>query len=289
MPPRTALTADDACDIPYARKIVGMYKPASVYVFNYPVPLQNMDLHSGRFQRDLSARLSRGEHIVLYGPRGSGKSILVSRLYNHFLQSGIPCGVSARATHLDDITQALERAYPEVNTTAVTRRQARGRLRAAADANEGVLLLDHVTTVGTVAVGLLRRLRGGIAGVLLVFDVEVERERERLRARHLGHCLLRMPAVPAPKMRRLLRSLVADGGLKPLAQSEERQLLRGARGRPGWVVRCVELLRTETYRRDGALHAAVLCADTEISLRGEGLGFSGGRFDPPTQDAIDPS
>lgn len=255
--PELPFAADDAYGFPDARKTVGTAQLISI-----------------QFQRTLSARLRRGEHVVLYGPRGGGKSTLLAVLHAQFLQNGVPCGSSPQTGRLDDITQALERAYPDVETAAVTRRRAQGRLRLRADSDEGVLLLDHVTRVGTQAVGLLRRLRGGIAGVLLVVDVETERERKRLRMRHLGTCSLAMPAVPTRTMRHLLRNLTAAHDLPPLAPAHEPQLLRAARGRPGWLITCVDLLRQGAYRRNGDLYASVLSADTEIALRGESLSLS---------------
>jgi len=58
---------------------------------------------------------------VLYGPRGSGKSTLVSQLHTRFAQAKTPCGVAQYTACLDDITRTLEAAYPDVSTQWATR------------------------------------------------------------------------------------------------------------------------------------------------------------------------
>ncbi|OOG28834.1 hypothetical protein B1C78_00425 [Thioalkalivibrio denitrificans] len=220
-----------------------------------------------RFEQALLARLARGEHVVLYGPRGAGKSALARRLHDHFAQQGIPCGLATATACLNDITQAFAQAYPGVDQQALPRRWARTRLTAAADRHEGVLLLDHVSVVGTAAIGFLRRLRGGIAGVLLIVDTEKESEQRRLRARHLGTCAIPMRLTPHAQLRSLWREVCAGQGLPTLEPHYERQLLRAARGRPGWLLTCVQLLKEGAHWRDGLLHASVLCLDTEALLR----------------------
>jgi predicted ATPase len=220
-----------------------------------------------QFQSTLIARLQRGEHLVLYGPRGSGKTTLLARLHAHFERAGIPCALASVTACLDDITRTFEHAYPEVDTAAITRRRARSRLRLAADRRAGVLLLDHATRVSTAMLGFLRRLRGGIASALLVVDVEVERDLERVRGWHLGSFRLRMvPATPR-QLHKLFRSHCAEHSMPHVAPGEERQIVRAARGRPGWIVECTRRIPRARYWRGGTLHVSTLCVDTEIALR----------------------
>jgi predicted ATPase len=224
------------------------------------------------------ARLQRGEHLVLCGPRGSGKTTLLCQLHARLERSGIPCALSPDTAHLNDITRALSRAYPEVDTTDMARRQAQARLRLAADHHEGVLLLDHVTTVSTAMIGFLRRLRGGIAGVVLAIDVEKESDWQHLRRRQLGTATLAMPPYPAAWLRRLFRRCCNETLAARISHAQELRLLQAARGRPGWIIQCARLIAEERYWSDATLHVSLLCIDTEILLRT-------GRLDvPPAAD-----
>jgi AAA ATPase domain len=216
---------------------------------------------------DLLARVGQGQHWILYGPRGSGKSRLVEQLHARFLRAGMPCAVAKTTSCLDDITRTLEAAYPQVATQAVNRRTARYRLWSAADRRRCVLLLDHLTAVNTAMVGFLRRLRGGVAGVLYVVDVDVERERMRMRKRGKSLALsVRMPLASPPLLRTLLHAKCAERAIS-VGADDERQLLHTAQGRAGWIVLCTSLMSDPRYWHDGHLHATLLCTDTEITLR----------------------
>ncbi len=214
---------------------------------------------------DLFDRVGRGEHLILYGPRGSGKSTLVSQLHARFAKANTPCGVAQYTSCLDEIMRTMERAYPEVNIQGVARRTARVKLWNAADRRGCVLLLDHLTKVSTAMVGFCRRLRGGIAGILFVIDVDVERERQRMRAKRLA-LSVRMPPVSMRQLRTLLRSRCAEHHLT-VALDMERQILRAAQGRPGWIVQCTTLMPQSRYWHDRQLYPTLLCTDTEITLR----------------------
>lgn len=220
-----------------------------------------------RWRADVLERLRRGEHLVLYGPRGAGKSTLLAGLYTEFRARGVPCALASAAAHLDDLTRALEQAYPDIDTANISRRRARSRLRLAADQREGVLLLDHVSVVGTAMIGLLRRLRGGIAGVMLAVDIETERERLHLRSRQLGTVHLPMLPLTARRLHRLFRQRCADLAVPPIAPRQQRQIIRAARGRPGWIVQCARLATHDRYWCHDELYVSVLCTDTEIALR----------------------
>jgi hypothetical protein len=101
--------------------------------------------------------------------------------------------------------------------------------------------------------GWLRRLRGGVAGVMLAVDVDSPRERERLRALKIGSIASRMPPTA------------------PLSAPAQRTLVRAARGRPGWLLRCVELASDSRYWDDERLKTGTLVLDTEMRLRAVGV------------------
>lgn len=236
------------------------------------------------FQTELISRLLRGEHVVLYGPLGSGKSVLITEVYRRVAATGAPCAFSETTSCLEDVTHALERAYPEVKV-APTRRRTRGRLWVAADQKPGVLIFDHVSHVGTAMIGFLRRLRGGVAGVLLAFDVERESERLRLRGRHLGRPFLPMPLSSNARLHRLLRTSCADRQLPRLVSSDARRIVHAARGRIGWIAHCARLIAHPRYWTGATLHTAVLCIDTEIALRQGELKLPSQRTRPSAADA----
>lgn len=219
---------------------------------------------------DLLQRLGQGSHLILHGPKGSGKTTLVKQLHERFRRAHVPCAIAPSTTCLDDITAALERAYPGVQTQTVSRRTARSRLWMAADHHGGVLLLDHVDEVSTAMLGFLRHLRGGVAGALFVVDVDVERDRERMRAKHLAALSVRMPPMATARLRALLRAHCAESGIR-LELHVESALLRAARGRPGWIVQCASLMGEPRYRHEGCWLPTLLCTDTEIALRFPGL------------------
>jgi hypothetical protein len=145
-----------------------------------PIPGEVARLGLGRTSRELAQRLLKGEHLVLWGPTGSGKTTLVAAIQRRLADGA--CALSTVTHSLDDITCTFERAFPNIPTQGISRRAARARLWNAADREPAVLLLDHVSLISTAMKGFLRRLRGGIAGVLLVFDVDSPRERACARS-----------------------------------------------------------------------------------------------------------
>lgn len=226
-----------------------------------------MQLHPPELASDLERRLLHGEHLSLFGPRGSGKSTLLVRLHSHFIASGIPCAYSSVTTCLDDITRSLERAYPGVQTAEVSRRAARSRLRLAAEQSAGILLLDHFSPSDAM-VFLLKRLHGRVAGVLSAIDIDDRREYCRIRRpSRYGAMSVRMPPAAMRQMRRLLYTLTGGLGLPPLASRIEQKLLEAARGRPGWIVKCIELACESRYWCEHGLLVSALCVDTEVAVR----------------------
>jgi hypothetical protein len=214
---------------------------------------------------ELAASLSRGQHIMLWGPRGSGKTTLLNLVLQEL--GDAHCALSPMTSSLDDITRALERAYRNTSTTGLTRRATRARLWWAADAEPGCLLLDHVTRVSTAMKGWLRRLRGGVIGVVLAVDVDSPRERERLRALKIGCTTMRMPPVASRTLVSLLTRSWETRSTPPLAASARATLTRAARGRPGWIMHCAALSADPHYWMDGRLRVHLLALDTEMRLR----------------------
>ena len=232
----------------------------------------SMQLHLPEFATDLETRLQCGEHLTLFGPRGSGKSTLLRRLHSHFVAAGIPCAYSGVTTSLDDITRALERAYPGVPTEEISRRAARSRLWMAADEHSGILLLDHFSSVSNAMVFALKRLHGRIAGVLTAVDVDDQRAYSRIRRpSRYGAMRVRMPLTSTRQLRRLLYTLTGGLAVPPLALSIEQKLLESARGRPGWVVKCMELACEPRYWCEHGLLVSALCVDTEAAVRFQAL------------------
>jgi hypothetical protein len=217
------------------------------------------------FGDQLGARLRGGSHLILYGPRGAGKSTLVGELGVQCRTIGIPCGAAPRTIGLPDIVSALAEAYPSTDVAGMGRKAARAHLRLVADGLPGVLFLDHATRMTTAMLGYLRRLRGGIAGTLLVVDVDSPRERERMRDWHAGALSIRMPLMPNRALHQVL--LAATHDLPEIESRTLRQIVRMARGRIGWIRECARRLQMQEYWRDDRLHLAVLGMDIEMALR----------------------
>jgi hypothetical protein len=217
--------------------------------------------------RTLGARLDQGLVVVLFGPVGVGKSALLRALQRRARRLGRPCGLVPRTDGLRDFTEVLARAYPAVAASA-TRRQTRSRLRLAAEARPGVLLLDHLGQIGNAFKGAIKSIRGTGIGVLLAADVDHPRDHDRVRALGLSHYEIPLRPLHASSMRALLRSLLDERTL-PFALMPEhlRALVAATEGLPGRAVDFAEALvdpaswsratpRTEWLRTGAAIRAA---------------------------------
>lgn len=219
------------------------------------------------FRKELGGRVLVGSHLILYGPRGSGKSTLLSALQVQFEATDTPCGLAPRTCGLPDIVAALAVAYPRTDVAGLSKRAARARLRRVADRSPGVLLLDHATRMTTAMLGYLRGLRGGIAGALLVADIDSQRERERMRAWHAGALPVRMPLMPNRTLQGFLLAAMQAYGIPKIEPRMQRQLIGLARGRIGWAKECARRLQMQQYWLDARLHLGLICTDTEIAVR----------------------
>lgn len=219
-------------------------------------------------RRDVSRRVRRGEHVVLYGPWGSGKTTLLQRLEDRLKEAGIPCGRSEFTHCVDDIRGALEAIHPTVRTAAGDEQGApvAPSTVPSSPTTKGVLLLDHLTDVSNAMAKFLKRLRGGPFGVLIVVDQELEDARRRLRPWRLGSLAVRMPPESADRLSELLEAGRLENGLPSLKGDFESQLIRAAQGRPGWIVRCIELARNKRYWQGDQLFVSMLCEDTDVAL-----------------------
>jgi hypothetical protein len=219
------------------------------------------------FCKELGDRLLAGSHLILCGPRGSGKSTLVRALQIQFQSTDTPCGLAPRTCGLPDIVAALAAAYPRTDLAGLCKRTARARLFRMADHGPGVLLLDHATRLTTAMLGCLRRLRGGIAGALLVADIDSLRERERMRAWHAGALSVRMPLISNRNLREFLLAAMQAYRIPKIEPRMQRQIIGLAHGRIGWAKECARRLQMQDYWHDDRLHLGLICTDTEIAVR----------------------
>lgn len=223
------------------------------------------------FSEPLQSRLLRGEHLTLFGPRGSGKSTVLQGLYRQLCRADIPCAYAPVTSALDHITCALEQAYPDVDTLEIKRRAARMRLWNAADRRAGVLLLDHFSCTSSAMVSFLRRLHGKIVGVLTAVDTENDGDRREMRPWRYGAMSVRMPLASAHQLRKLLQRRTESMGLPAFDGPAQNKLVAAAHGRPGWIVKCTDLARQACYWCEHGPLVSVICVDTEAAVRYEAL------------------
>jgi len=223
--------------------------------------------HLSSFRSDLASRLQSGSHLILHGPRGSGKSTLVTSMLEHFRSQSIPCAIAPQTMGLADVVTALAQAYADTDIQGLSRRATGVRLRLVADREPGVLLLDHTCEVTTAMIGFMRRLKGGIIGALFVVDIDSDFERERLVGWRRHAPRVRMPLMPNRRLQRLLQYAWVARNHPEIDTKTRRYIVRAARGRVGWLRECIRHLEIPEYWSDGRLHFRALCTDCEIVIR----------------------
>lgn len=247
-----------------------------------------MRFQRAEFSAQLQRRLLRGEHLTLYGPRGSGKSTVLGELDVRVRQEGVACAYSPLTTSLEHITCALEQAYPDVNTLRVNRRTARARLWRAADEKMGVLLLDHFRCSGNAMTSFLWRLHGKVAGVLSVVDIEDEAQRVRMRPWRYGAMSVLMPPMSTRQLYQLFDSSWQAARLPPLERRSRAILVAASRGRPGWVGACAALAAEPCYWSVHGLRVTVLSVDTDAAVRHGALALVRPRTRAASSSPVDP-
>jgi hypothetical protein len=85
------------------------------------------------FRTELTSRLRSGSHLILHGPRGSGKSTLRASMRDDYHLHCIPCAIAPQTLGLPDVVTALSQAYPKTDLGSLGRRAIGVRLRIIAD------------------------------------------------------------------------------------------------------------------------------------------------------------
>ncbi len=215
-----------------------------------------------RFAAMLSRHLVRGEQLAVYGPRGVGKTTLVCALGRNLGRRRVPCAIAVHTGALSDITEALRAIY-SVGGVDLPQRRLRSRLQSATERQRGVLLLDHVSNVTLAMRSFVRSLRGGLVGVGFFVDADTKAEHERMRSWHLGHQEYEIPSMSFSALRQLL----SDESWSDVPEIQEH-VVRAAKGRPGFIVHCIELAARDDYWKQRRLLVNTLCSHAEVATRG---------------------
>jgi len=250
-----------------AQAVTAVTRPGRAEPGCTPVQRSAAPAYLSAFTAELTGRLQSGAHLILFGPRGAGKSTLLAWMLEGCRASRVPCALAAETTGLADVVDAFSQAYPLVDLRGLNRRAIATRLRLTAESAPGVLLLDHVRELTTAMIGFLRLLRGGVVGALLIVDIDSEFERERLLAWRRHALCVHMPLMPNRNLQQLLLDECAAYALPAIEPAAVGQMVRLARGRVGWLRECVRHLHSADYWREGRLHLAALCTDSEMGTR----------------------
>lgn len=214
---------------------------------------------------ELAALACDGDTVLVFGPLGIGKSSILSEAVRCMRRRGTPCGFSERTTTFQDIVRGLEGAYPGIEAHGRKHRQLRYRLRLSIESRRGVLVLDHLSSVGTAAKGLLRYARGLRLGILIGADIENPRDHAWLRSLRLSHREFRVPPLPDRYLETVFDTALSAIVLPhPLDEAASSSIVEKAQGRPGWIVRMARRLEEERYWSHGRVLVDLLGIDVAV-------------------------
>lgn len=224
----------------------------------------------GRYRvvQEVAALACDGHTVLVFGPLGIGKTAILTGATRFLRGRGMPFGLSGRTETFRDLVQGLEEMYPGLEAHGRGHRQIRNRLRLEAESRPGVLVLDHLGSIGTAARGLLRYVRGLGLGILIGADVEHPRDHAWLRGLRLSHREYRVPPLPRRDLRRVLdAALRGVRMLQPLGEEDASAMVDKAMGRPGWIVRMASRLEQARYWSHGRLLVNLLAIDVSVETK----------------------
>jgi hypothetical protein len=206
-----------------------------------------------------------GEHAILFGPVGVGKSTLLHALEHGLKSQGVRVGLAPSLRQLENLISALGRAHPDVEVAEVSARIARSRLRNAAGAHASVLLLDGVRGAGTMVKGLLRSLRGTGTGVLLAVDVNTALDHANMRRWRVARREIEVPRLHANSARTLIQAtLTSHPPPYPITRDDLVALVRASEGLPGRAISLVSRLAAASSWHEGRVRVGSLRAAAAI-------------------------
>jgi len=227
------------------------------------------------FVKSLISALINGRRIILYGPIGAGKSTILHAIAEQLGGIDYPCGMAPRTATLSDITEALHRAFPDVNAEGWTKRRTRNHLSGIVEDQGAALLLDHFQDLGTASKGFLRSLWTSRAGILVAVDVEFPRDAKCFNALKMTDVKIEVPRLDARSMRKIFEITIQESRLpRPLLQKEWQSLLQIAAGRPGWIRLMGLKIADARYWREGSLQTGFLRIDISSEIAEQYLGDS---------------
>jgi len=211
----------------------------------------------------------QGEMVLVYGPRGIGKSAVLAEVARKVRAVGKPCAVWPETETFRDVVLGLAEVYPEFLVEGRNHRQLRNAFRLAIEADPGVLGLDHFTSAGTAMKGFLLHLRRSGLGILITAEVDHPRDRARLRGMGLTHWEVQVPPLLPQHLRVIFEEARRDFTLPhPLAEEGILALLEMTRGHPGWIRSILERLSAPRYWSNGKVLGDLLEIDVAIEASG---------------------